>query len=75
MFADVSALDLAEQARMFTHLALPMREGKLAEHVEMWQDEMRKQGAHGDEFKLAPVFENNAVRTLMIGKSKEYVDL
>ena len=31
--------------------------------------------ADGDEFKLAPVFKINALRTLMIGRAKEYFDL
>ena len=42
---------------------------------EMWQDKMRRLEAHGEEFRLAPVFKINALRTLMIGKSKEYFDL
>ena len=41
----------------------------------MWQNKMRRLEAHGDEFKLAPVFKINALRTLMIGKSKDYFDL
>ena len=53
----------------------PKREEELAEHVEMWQDKIRRLEAHGEEFKLAPVFKINALRTLMIGKSKEYFDL
>ncbi len=51
------------------HPAPPKREEDLAEHVEMWQDKMRRLEAHGEEFKLAPVFKINALRTLMIGKS------
>ena len=36
---------------------------------------MRRLEAHGDEFKLAPVFKINALRMLMAGKAKEYFDL
>ncbi len=36
---------------------------------------MRRLEAHGDEFKQAPVFKINTLRTLVIGKSKEYFDL
>ncbi len=53
----------------------PKREEELAEHVEMWQDKLRRLEAHRDEFKLAPVFRINALRTLMIGKSKGCFDL
>ncbi len=53
----------------------PKREKELAEHVEMWQDKMRRLEAHGDEFKVAPVFKVNALRRGMIGKSKEFFDL
>ncbi len=42
-FTDVSGLGLAEQA--------PKCEEELAEHVEMWQDKMRRREAHGEEFK------------------------
>ena len=54
-FTDVSGLGLAEQARMLMHPAPPKRKEDLAEHVEMWQDKMRRFEAHRDEFKLAPV--------------------
>ena len=74
-FTDVSGLGLAEQARMLMHPAPPKKEEDLAEHVEMWQDKMRRLEAHVDEFKLAPVFKTNALRTLTIGKAKEYFDL
>ena len=66
---------LAEQARMLMHPAPPKKEEDLAEHVEMWQDKMRRLEAHGDGFKMAPVIKINALRTLMIGKVKEYFDL
>ncbi len=45
------------------------REEDVAEHVEMWQDKMRRLEAHGEEFKI------NALRMLMTGKAKEYLDL
>ncbi len=63
-FTDVSGLGLAEQARMLMHPAPPKREEELAEHVEMWQDKMRRSEAHGDEFKLAPVFKINVSECL-----------
>ena len=74
-FTDVSGLGLAEQARMLMAPTAPKREEDLAEHVEMWQDKMRRLEAHGEEFRLAPVFKISALRTLMIGKSMEYFDL
>ena len=74
-FTDVSGLGLSEQARMLMQPAAPIREEDLAEHVQMWQDKMRRLEAHGEEVKLAPVFKINALRTLMVGKSKEYFDL
>ncbi len=40
----------------------------------MWQDKMRRPEAHGDEFKMPPVYKVNAVRVLMTGKAKEYFD-
>jgi hypothetical protein len=73
--ANVSGLGLAEQARMLMQPAPPKPEEELAEHVEMWQDKMRRLEADGDEVKLAPAFKINALRTLMIGKSREYFDL
>ncbi len=44
----------SEQARMLMHPSPPNREEELAEHVEMWQDKIRRLEAHGDEFKLSP---------------------
>ncbi len=68
-FSNVSGLGLAEQARMLMHPTPPKREEELAEHVEMWQDKMRRLAAHGEECKLAPVFKINALRVLMIGRA------
>ncbi len=62
---------LAEQARRIMHPETLKREEELAEHVEMWQDMMRRLEAHGDEYKLAPVFKINVLRMLMTGKTKE----
>ncbi len=70
-FTDVSGLGLAEQARMLMHPAPPKREEELVEHVDMWQDKMRRLEAHGEDFKLAPVFKINALRMLMAGNAKE----
>ncbi len=53
----------------------PNREAELADHEEMWQDKMRRLEAHGEEFKLAPLYKINALRMLMMGKAKEYFDL
>jgi hypothetical protein len=74
-FTGVSGIGPAEQARRSMHPEPPTREEELAEHVEMWQDKTRRLEAHGDEYKLAPVFEINALRMLMAGKAKEYCDL
>ncbi len=41
----------------------------------MSQDKMRSLEAHGEEFKLAPLFKINASRMMMTGKAKEYFDL
>ena len=74
-FTDVSGLGLAEQARRLMHPEPPKKEDDLAEHVEMWLDKMRRLEAHGDEYKLAPVFKINALRMLTTGKAREYFDL
>ncbi len=70
-FTDVSGLGLAKQARRRMHLEQPRKEEEFAERVEMWQDKMRRLEAHGDEYKLAPVFKINALRMLMTGKAKD----
>ncbi len=68
-------MGLAKQARMLMHPSPPKREEDLAEHVEMWQDKMRRLEAHGEESKLVPLFKVNALRMLMTGNAKEYFDL
>ena len=37
------------------HPSPPKREEELADHVEMWQDKMRR-WENGDELKLAPLY-------------------
>ncbi len=68
-FSDVSGLGLAEQARMLMHPSPPKREEELAEHVEMWQGKMKRLEAHGEEYKLAPMFKINALHMFMTGKA------
>ena len=68
-------MSVLEQARRLMHPEPPRREEEFAEHVEMWQDRMRRLEAHGGEYILAPVFKINALRMLMISKAKEYFDL
>ncbi len=41
----------------------------------MWQDKIRGLEAHGVEHRLAPVFNINALRMLMIGRANEYFDM
>ena len=60
---------------MLMHPSPPQKQEELAEHVEMRQDKMRRLEAHGEEFKLAPLFKISALRMLMTGKAKEYFDL
>ena len=69
-FTDVSGLGLAEQARMLMHPTPPKRDEELAEYVEMWQDQVRTVEDRTEEYKLAPVFEINALRMLVIGKQR-----
>ncbi len=57
------------------HPTQPKREEELAEHVEMWQDRMWRLEAHGDEFKMPPLYKTSAVRMLMTGKVKDYFDM
>ncbi len=66
---DVGGFGLEEQARMLMHPAPPKREEDLAEHVEMWQDKMRRLEAHGNEFTLAFVLKINALRKIVGSKS------
>ncbi len=70
-FADVSGLGLAEQTRMLMHPSPAKREEDLAEHMEIWQDKMRRLEAHGEESKLHPLFKINALRLLMTGEARE----
>ncbi len=74
-FTDVSGLGLAEQVRRLMHPEPPRREEELARHVEFLQDKMRRLEAHGDEYKLEPVFKINTLKMLMTSKAKEYFDL
>ncbi len=41
----------------------------------MWQGKTRRLEAHGDEHKLPATYKINALRMLMVGKSKEHFDL
>ncbi len=66
----MSGLGLAEEARRLVHLVPPKKEEELAEHVEMWQDKMRRLEAHGDVYKLAPEFKIDSLRMLMTGISR-----
>ncbi len=59
------------------HADPPKPEEELADHVEMWQEKVRRLEAHVDEYRLAPAYMINAsgFRIYMAGKAKEYFDL
>ncbi len=67
---DVSGIGFAKQARMLMHPSPPKQEEHVAEHVEMWRDKKRRLEAHGEEFKLAPLLNINALRMLRTRKAK-----
>ncbi len=60
---------------MLMHPSPPKKEEEMAEYVEMWHDKMKRLETHGERFKLAPLFKISALRMLMVGKAKEYLDL
>ncbi len=70
---DVSGLGLAGQARRLTPRDPPKKEQAPAEHVEMWQDKLRRLETHGDEYELAPVYKINSVRMLLTGNASAFV--
>ena len=74
-FTDVSGMGLAEQARKLMHPDPPKDESGLAEAIETWTDKVKRLEAHGSTFKMGPVFKMNALKSLMVGKSKEYFEL
>ncbi len=53
---------MAKQARRLMQPDPPKTEDELAEHVEMWQDKMRRLEAHGGGYKLSPVFKNQCLQ-------------
>jgi hypothetical protein len=57
------------------HPSPPKREEEFADHVEIWQDKVWRLEAHGEEFKLPPLCKINALKMLMTGKAKKYLDL
>ena len=74
-FTDISGMGLAEQARKLMHPDPPKDESGLAEAIETWTDKVKRLEAHGNTFKMGPVFKMNALKSLMVGKSKEYFEL
>ncbi len=53
----------------------PPKKEERADHVEMWQDKMRRLRAHGGEHNLVPMYKINAVRVLMTDTAKEHFAL
>ena len=74
-FTDVSGLGLAEQARRLMQPVPPKDEGGLAESIEAWRDKMARLEAHGDDYKMAPVFKINALKSLMVGRGKDLFEV
>ena len=74
-FADVSGMGLAKQARQLMHPDTVKREEGLLKSVDAWLDQLRRLEAHGDEYKLPPVHEINALKILLTGRSREYFDM
>ena len=74
-FTDVSGMGLAEQARRLMHPEPPKDEGGLAESIEAWYDKMARLEMHGNDFKMPPVYKMNALKALMVGRSKDFFEI
>ena len=74
-FTDVSGMGLAEQARRLMHPDPPKDEGGLADAIEAWYDKMTRLETHGNDYKMAPIFKVNALKFLMVGRSKDFFEI
>ena len=74
-FTDVSGMGLAEQARRLMHPDPPKDESGLAECIEAWYDKMTRLETHGQDFKMPPVYKMNALKSLMVGRSKDFFEI
>ena len=72
---EVSGLGLTEQTRRLIHPDPPKREEDLSECIDNWCEGMRRLEAHGESYKLAPIFKITAVRRMLVGKSKGRFEL
>ena len=68
-------MGLAEQARKLMHPDQVKKEDELSEAVDSWLDKLRRLEVHGDEYKLAAVYKINALKMLLVSKSKEYFEM
>ena len=74
-FTEVSGLGLAEQTRKLIHPDPPKREEGLSEYIENWCERIRRLEAHGESYKLAPIFKITAPKQMLVGKAKGHFEI
>ena len=71
-FAGTTGLALTEKTRMLMHPHPVKHEYDIADALEKWSEQERSLRAHGDDYKLSPVFKITALRVLMSCKREQF---
>jgi hypothetical protein len=73
-FSGTTGLALTERTKMVMSPVQPRREDEIADAVDKWREQVRALESFGDMYKLSLAFKVTALKSLMVGKAKEFFD-
>ncbi len=73
-FPETSGRGLSEEVRKLMKPKPAAKEENIAEEIETWEEHMNRLARHGKDYELNPVFKQEALKRILIGKIRDQFD-
>ena len=74
-FTETSGRGLSQEVIKLMKPAQAKKESDVSEAIEDWEEHMNRLARHGKEYELPPVFKQEALKCILIGKIRDHFDL
>ena len=74
-FTETSGRGLSQEVMKLMKPHQAKKESDVAEAIEAWEEHMNRLARHGKEYELPPVFKQEALKCILIGKIRDHFDL
>ena len=75
LFTETSGRGLGQEVMKLMKPNRAAKESTIAEEIQAWEGHMNRLSRHGAEYELPPVFKQEALKCILIGKIRDHFDL